>query len=70
MNPLIEHLIENWKSTAANVLTLVVITAGYFSTMTPEQLATSGLTPREMFWIAVAGGIGKIYVALITKDAK
>ena len=70
MNTLFQHLVQNWKSTAANFLTLVVITGGYFSMIPSNVLQQHGVTQNELFWGTVVSGLAKLYVALITKDAK
>ena len=65
-----QHLIENWKSSAANFLTLVVLTGGFFTAMPSEILQSHGVTQNEMFWGTVICGLAKLYVGLITKDTK
>jgi hypothetical protein len=67
---MIANLLENWKSTAANALTLVVLTGAYFSAIPSESITNMGITPKEIAWFTAASGLAKMYVALITKDAK
>ncbi len=67
---MIANLLENWKSTAANALTLIVMTGGFFTAMPSESLQAHGITQNEMFWGTVACGLAKMYIGLITKDAK
>lgn len=68
MNAMWTSFIQNWKSTAANFLTLVVITGGYFAVIPVDTLQQHGITQNEMFWGTVACGIAKLWVGLITKD--
>ena len=70
MNAILTHLAANWKSTAANVLTLVVITGGYFAVIPVATLQQHGVTQNEMFWATVVCGLAKLYVGLIQKDAQ
>lgn len=67
---MLQHLIENWKSTVANVLTLIVVTGGYFAAVPTTLLQQHGITQNEIFWGTVICGLAKVYVGLITKDAK
>lgn len=67
---ILDHLIENWKSTVANLLTISLIGIGYLLTLPKEQLLANGLSSKELFWLGALNGVLKIYVALITKDAK
>ena len=64
------HFITNWKSTAANFLTLVVITGGYFAMIPVATLQQHGVTQNEMFWSTAVCGLAKLYVGIITKDTK
>jgi hypothetical protein len=64
------HFTQNWKSTAANFLTLVVITGGYFAVIPVATLQEHGITQNEVFWGTVICGLAKLYVGLITNDAK
>ena len=68
MNAMWTSFIQNWKSTAANFLTLVIITGGYFAVIPVATLQQHGVTQNEMFWGTVACGIAKLWVGLITKD--
>ena len=70
MNSVLQHLVQNWKSTAAHILTLVVITGGYFAMIPSTVLQQHGVTQNELFWGTIIGGLAKVYVGLITKDAK
>lgn len=67
---MLKNLLENWKSTAANFLTLVIIFAGYLAMQTPQTLAQLGISAKFAAWVMFVSGIAKLYVALITKDAK
>ena len=70
MNALFQILTQNWKSTAANLLTLIVVTGGYFAMMPSAILQQHGVTQNELFWGTVICGLAKLYVGIITKDAK
>jgi len=70
MNAMLTHIVENWKSTAANLLTLIVITGGYFTAMPSAMLQQHGVTQNEIFWGTVLTGLAKMYIGIITKDAK
>ena len=70
MNSLWTHLVENWKSTAANLLTLIVITGGYFTAMPSTILQQHGVSQNAIFWGTVITGLAKLYIGIITKDAK
>lgn len=66
----IPDLLANWKSTVANLLTLLVVTGGYFTAIPAAMLQQNGITQHEIFWATVIFGLAKVYVGLITKDAK
>ena len=61
---------QNWKSTAANFLTLVVITGGYFAVIPVATLQQHGVTQNEMFWGTVVCGVAKLWIGLLQKDVK
>ena len=66
----LKHLIENWKSTVSNLLTVVIITGVYLSTQSPENLTNLGISEHVVTWGTFLSGLAKLYVAFITKDAK
>jgi hypothetical protein len=66
----VQHLAQNWKSTVAGLLTLIIITGGYFLAIPSDVLQMHGVTQNEIFWGTVVCGVAKLYVALITKDTK
>jgi hypothetical protein len=61
----IPDVLQNWKSTVSGLLTLLVVGGAYLTTNPPP-----GLSAREMGWATFVGGLAKIYLALIQKDAK
>ncbi len=67
---MLDHLIVNWKSTVSNLLTLTLIALGVLLAQPPETLMANGLTLKEIFWMGMISAVAKVYVALITKDAK
>ena len=66
----LNHLSANWKSTASNLLTLIVVTGMYFAAIPSQVLQQHGVTQNEAFWGTVIVGLAKLYIALITKDAQ
>jgi hypothetical protein len=64
------YFVQNWKSTAANVLTLIITTGAFFTAIPSATLQQHGITQNEIFWGTVACGLAKLYVGIITKDAK
>ena len=65
-----QHFVQNWKSTVANILTLIVVTGGYFAAVPTSMLQQHGISQNAIFWGTVVVGLAKIYVGLITKDVK
>lgn len=64
------HLIENWKSTVANLLTLVITAGAFFSAIPNQVLQQNGITQKEIFWGTCVVGLAKLFVGLVQKDAK
>ena len=67
---MMDHLIVNWKSTVSNLLTMTLVGLGVLLAQPPETLVANGLTLKEIFWMGIISAVAKLYVALITKDAK
>jgi len=59
------HIIANWKTTAAGLLTLAV-TGGAYLTVSPPP----GLTAKEMGWATFVVGLAKVWLSLIQKDGQ
>jgi hypothetical protein len=66
----VQHLAQNWRSTVSGLLTLVVITGGYFAAVPATLLQQHGVTQNQIFWGTVISGLAKLYIAIITKDTK
>ena len=65
-----QHLIANWKTTASNLLTLIVVTGSYFAAVPSTALQQHGVSQNEIFWGTIIVGLAKIYIGIIQKDAK
>ena len=65
MKQLLTQAIENWKTTLSGMLTTLVVGGAYLTTSPPP-----GFTSKEMGWGTFVVGLGKIYLAIIQKDAK
>ena len=65
MNPILQHIVGNWKSSVQSLLTGVIALGTYFaavpSTVIPQQTA---------IWITVAVGAAKVLLGLLENDAK
>jgi hypothetical protein len=59
------HLIQNWRTTAAGLLTLAV-TGGAYLTVAPPP----GFTAKEVGWATFAAGLAKVWLSLIQKDGQ
>lgn len=66
----VTYFVQNWKSTAANFLTLVVMTGGYFAMIPVATLQQHGVSQNECFWATAGFGLAKLYVGILQKDAK
>lgn len=67
---MLQHLVENWKSTVANLLTLVIVTGAFLLAQPPATLAQMHITHAVVAYLTAAVGLAKIYVGLISKDSK
>jgi hypothetical protein len=70
MNPIIQHLLTNWKSSVANFLTVVIATGTYFAAVPSATLQSAGVTQNEIFIGTCIVGLAKVYIGLIQKDAQ
>ena len=70
MNSFLQSAVGSWKSTASNALTLIVLAGGYFTAIPSETLQSHGISQNAVFWITVVVGIAKLYVGMISHDAK
>lgn len=59
-------LLANWKSTASGLLTFTLVTTGAF--LAPPLNAA--IAPKHVLWIGGLQGLAKVWIALITQDAK
>ena len=50
MNSFWTNVFSHWKSTASNLLTLIVLTGGYLTAIPVTTLQQNGITQKEMFW--------------------
>jgi hypothetical protein len=70
MNAILAHLMANWKTSVANLLTLIIVTGGYFAAVPTAALQQHGVSQNMIFWATIAVGVSKMYLGLIQKDAK
>lgn len=63
-------VVKNWRSTVSGVLSAVIAAGVYFAAVPTEQLQGIGITQKEIFIGTIVIGLAKVYLAMITKDAK
>lgn len=63
-------VVRNWRSTVSGVLSAVIAAGVYFAAVPSEQLQGLGITQKEIFIGTTIIGLAKVYLAMITKDAK
>lgn len=61
---------KNWRSTVSGVLGAVIAAGVYFAAVPTEQLQGIGITQKEIFIATIIVGLAKVYLGMITKDAK
>jgi hypothetical protein len=63
-------VLTNWRSTISGILSAVVAAGVYFAAVPTTQLQGIGITQKEVMIGTVVVGLAKVYLAMITKDAK
>jgi hypothetical protein len=65
MNPILSHLLTNWKTSVQGVLSVTIAMGTYFAAVPSAQISqhTAGS-------IAVATGAAKVILGLLQSDAK
>ncbi|SRR6266567_3067958 len=63
-------LVKNWRSTASGVLGAVIAAGVYFAAVPTAQLQSIGITQKEIFIGTIIVGLARVYVGMISKDAK
>ena len=65
MNPILDSALSNWKSTVQSILTVTL-----FTTATLLTLPSVQAYPRLMSGLGVAQVLAKLWIGLISHDAK